>query len=78
MGVAESEKIKFASQADPKVLAAFKALARSEGRQFQALLDEAMRDFLEKKQTGRARKHVLAAFQGSVREFGPLYRKLAK
>ncbi len=78
MGVAEPEKIKFASQADPKVLAAFKALAKSEGRQLQALLDEAMRDFLEKKQTGRVRKHVLAAFQDSVREFEPLYRKLAK
>ena len=78
MGVTESVKIKFSSQADPKVLAAFKALAKSEGRQFQALLDEAMRDFLEKKQTGRARTHVLAAFQDSVREFGPLYRELAK
>ena len=78
MGANESEKIKFASQADPKLLAAFKTLAKSEGRQFQALLDEAMRDFLEKKQTGRARTHVLAAFQDSVREFEPLYRELAK
>ncbi len=78
MSVAESEKIKFTSQADPKVLAAFKAPAKSEGRQFQALLDEAMRDFLEKKQTGRSRKHVIAAFRDSVREFEPLYRKLAK
>ena len=78
MDVAKSNKIKFTSQADPKVLAAFKTLAKSEGRRFQALLDEAMRDFLEKKQTGRVRKHVLAAFQDSVREFEPLYRKLAK
>lgn len=78
MSVAGSEKIKFASQADPKVLAAFKALAKSEGRQFQNLLDEALRDFLEKRQSRRSRKRVFAAFQDSVREFGPLYRKLAK
>ena len=78
MGFDDAEKIKFASQADPRVLAAFKAMAKSEGRQFQALLDEAMRDFLEKKQTGRARKHVLGAFQDSVREYEPLYRELAK
>lgn len=78
MGAGGSEKIRFASQADPKVLSAMKALAKIEGRQFQALLDEAMRDFLEKRQVGRARKHVLAVFQDSAREFEPLYRELSK
>jgi predicted transcriptional regulator len=53
---------KFSSQASPEVLSAFRQLADSEGRQFQALLDEAMRDYLERKSQRQSRRHVLEAF----------------
>lgn len=78
MGANDLAKVKFASQADPKVLEDFKELARKEGRQFQALLDEAMRDYLERKQSGRARKHVIAAYEESLVKFDKLYAELAK
>ena len=78
MGVNEIAKIKFASQADPNLLDGFKELARKEGRQFQSLLDEAMREYLERKQTGRARKHVIAAYEESLVRFDKLYAELAK
>ena len=78
MGANDIAKVKFASQADPELLDGFKALARKEGRQFQALLDEAMREYLERKQTGQARKHVIAAYEESLVKFDKLYAELAK
>jgi predicted transcriptional regulator len=69
---------KFSSQASPEVLSAFRQLAENEGRQFQALLDEAMRDYLDRKSQRQSRRHVLEAFSQSRKEFEPLYRELAK
>lgn len=69
---------KFSSQAAPEVLAALRQLAESQGRQFQAVLDEAMRDYLDRHQTERPRNHVMASFASSLDEFDSLYRELAK
>ncbi|MFU8894822.1 MAG: hypothetical protein ACNA8J_00395 [Gammaproteobacteria bacterium] len=69
---------KFSSQAAPEVLAALRRIAVAEGRQFQAVLDEALRDYIDRHQQARPRRHVLAAFAGSVEEFDELYRELAK
>ncbi len=44
----------------------------------QAMLDEAMRDYLNRHQTERPRKHVMASFASSLEEFDSLYRELAK
>ncbi len=78
MGANDLAKVKFASQADPQVLDELKDIARKEGRQFQSVIDEALRDYIEKKQTGRARKHVIAAYEESLSRFGKLYTELAK
>jgi membrane-bound ClpP family serine protease len=69
---------KFASQAAPDVLAAMRDIAATQGRQFQAVLDEAMRDYIERQQQAAPRKHVLAAFADSIEEFDRLYAALAK
>ena len=69
---------KFSSQAAPEVLAALRKIAESQGRQFQAVLDEAMRDYIDRQQNERPRRHVMAAFASSVEEFDDLYRELAK
>lgn len=50
----------------------------SEGRQFQAVLDEALRDYIDRHQKKRPRRHAMAAFASSVQEFDSLYRELAK
>ena len=71
-------KEKFASQADSDVLAKLRAIAATEGRQFQAVLDEALRDYIEKKRTGKPRAHVLTALGDSIGDFDELYRRLAK
>lgn len=69
---------KFSSQAAPEVLQALRTIAESQGRQFQAVLDEALRDYIERQQKESPRRHVMAAFASSLDEFDRLYRELAK
>ncbi len=74
----KSPKEKFASQASPELLAAMRQLAEEEGKQFQALLDEAMREYLERKSTNKPRQHVMEQLGLSIQEIDSLYQKLAK
>ena len=73
-----SVREKFSSQADAELLAAMRKIARGEGRQLQALLAEAMSDYVVKKQSGKARPQVRKAFADSLRDFDALYKELAK
>ena len=69
---------KFATQVDAQILTEIRSLARSEGRQIQALVDEALSDLLEKRRQERPRPHAMAAYQASHEKFGELYKKLAE
>jgi len=69
---------KFATQVNSEILASLRDLARSEGLQLQALVDEALADLIEKRKQNRPRAHVLAAYQASHENVGPLYQNLAK
>ena len=69
---------KFATQVSPKVLARVRTLAQKEGRQLQALVEEALADLIEKRRQGRPRANVMAIYQGSHERYGSLYQKLAK
>jgi predicted transcriptional regulator len=69
---------KFSSQASPEVLASLRQIAETQGRQFQAVLDEAMREYIDRQQKERPRRHAMAAFASSLDEFDALYRELAK
>jgi len=69
---------KFSSQAAPEVLAALRQLAVAQGRHFQAVLDEALRDYIDRQQKKRPRRHTMASFASSLDEFDSLYRELAK
>jgi hypothetical protein len=69
---------KFATQVDPDILAKVRDLARNEGRQVQALVEEALADFVEKRRQGKPRPNVMAAYQESHAKFESLYKKLAK
>lgn len=71
-------KEKFSSQADTEILAEVRQIAATEGRQLQSVLDEAMRDFIEKKKTGKPRRHVMEAFDESLKVNDKLYEKLAQ
>ncbi len=69
---------KFATQADPKVLDEVREIAAQEGKQLQAVIDEALRDFIDKRKRGRPRPEVLTAFGESLAEYDALYKELAK
>lgn len=69
---------KFATQVNSKILKAVRTLADKEGRQLQALVDEALADLLEKRKNGKPRAHVMSAYLGSHEQYGPLYKKLAE
>ena len=69
---------KFATQVNSAMLTDVRDLARSEGRQLQALIDEALADLLEKRKQNRPRPEVMAAYQASHEKFGSLYKKLAE
>jgi protein-disulfide isomerase-like protein with CxxC motif len=78
LAMSTAAREKFSSQAAPEVLAALRQIAESQGRQFQAVLDEALRDYIDRQQKERPRRHVMAAFASSLDEFDNLYRELAK
>ena len=69
---------KFATQVDPDILAAVRKIAEEEGRQLQALVDEALADLVEKRKYGKPRQHVMASYLASHEKYGELYKKLAK
>ena len=69
---------KFSSRASPDVLVALRELALAQGRQFQAVLDDAMREYLERQNKTRPRQQVMASFASSLEEFESLYSNLAK
>ena len=69
---------KFATQVNAKTLAAVRRLAEKEGRQLQALIDEALTDLLGKRKLGRPRAHIMEAYQRSHARYADLYKKLAQ
>ncbi|MBB4210792.1 hypothetical protein CCR85_01385 [Rhodothalassium salexigens] len=69
---------KFATQLDSDTLQDLRALAKTEGRQIQSLVQEALSEYLTAKREGRARPHVLRAYEGSLERYGSVYEKLAR
>ena len=69
---------KFATQVNSEILAAVRSLAKNEGRQLQALIDEALADLIEKRKNSNPRDHVMAAYVASHERYVELYKKLAR
>jgi len=69
---------KFATQVDSRILRDVRALAEEEGRQLQALVDEALADLIDKHKNAKPRPHVMGAYLASHEKYGPLYKKLAR
>ena len=69
---------KFATQIDERILADIRDLARVEGRQLQAVIEEALSELLENRKRSKARPHVMTAYQASHGRYASLYEKLAK
>ncbi len=69
---------KFSSQASPDLLAAMREIARKEGRHFQAVLEDAMQQYLESKEQRKVRPEVMAHYRASVEKNRRLAELLAQ
>ena len=69
---------KFSSQASPELLAAMREIAHTEGRQFQAVLEDALRQYVGSRTQKEPRSTVMAHFQASVEQNRRLGELLAK
>jgi predicted transcriptional regulator len=76
--VSVTGKEKFSTQVDPAVLGALRGLAEAEGRQVQFLVEEALRDLLEKRRLQKPREAVMSAYLKSHDTYKSLYERLAK
>lgn len=72
------DRAKFATQVDSVLLNDLKDLAKTEGRQLQALMDEAIADLIEKHRKNKPRRQVMSAYATSLDRYADLYRKLAE
>jgi len=72
------QREKFATQVDSELLASVRALAKSEGRQLQALVDEALAGLIEQRRQSAARPHVMSAYRAGRTRYASLLEKLAK
>ena len=69
---------KFSSQASPELLAAMREIARQDGRHFQAVLEDALRAYVENRALDKPRASVMAHFQASMERNRRLGELLAK
>jgi hypothetical protein len=76
MAAAGSEVFSF--QAAPETPMALCRIADAQEREFQTVLDEALREYIDRRQKEHPRCHVMASFSFSFDEFDGLYRELAK
>ncbi len=73
-----AQREKFSSQADPELLNAVREIARKEGRQFQAVLEDAFREYIDSKEQRKVRPEVMAHYQASVEKNRRLAELLAQ
>jgi len=69
---------KFATQVNSEILASVHRLAEQQGRQLQALVDEALADLVEKHKKTKPRPYVMATYLASHEKYSQLYKKLAE
>ena len=69
---------KFSSQASPELLATMREIARKEGRHLQAVLEDAMQQYIDGKEQAKVRPEVMAHYRASVEKNRRLMELLAE
>ena len=72
------QRQKFATQMDAEKLSMLGDIAKSEGRQLQVILEEAVDLYLKERSTYRMQSDVKKAYQNSLRRFPKTLEELAK
>ena len=71
-------KVKYSCQAVPELVSAMREIARCEGRQFQAVMEEPMQEYIESRARHSPRSEVMAHFQAGVERNHRLMELLAE
>ncbi len=74
----DTPREKFSSQVAPELLGTFRKIARNEGRHFQAVLEEAMQEYIDNRTREKPRAQVMAHFQASIERNRRLGEMLAR
>jgi len=69
---------KFSTQMDSELLKELKYLAKSEGRQIQSIVEEAVEEYVAQDSGYKMHPTIKKAYAKSIKRFDPLYEKLAK
>ncbi len=69
---------KFSSQVAPELLAAMREIARSDGRHFQSVLEDAMTGYIATRARQKVRPEAMAHYRASVERNRLLAELLAK
>ncbi len=69
---------KFSSQVDPELLAGMRKIASDDGRQFQAVLEDAFRAYIEGRSQRKVRPEVMAHARASMERNRELLELLAQ
>lgn len=72
------QRVEFSSQAKPELLASLREIARSDGRHFHAVLEDAMASYIEARVQHRVRSEVMAHYRASLEHNRLLYKLLAQ
>ena len=72
------EREKFSSRVRPELLSKMREIARSDGRKFEDVLEDAMRSYIETRERPNVRPEVMAHFRASLERNRRLMELLAK
>ena len=75
--MATLKREKFSSQVDPELLAGMRKIASDDGRQFQAVLEDAFRSYIENR-SQKVRPDVMAHVRASMERNRGLLELLAQ
>ena len=76
--MAAIEREKFSSQVTPDLLIKMREIARNDGRQFQTVVEDAFRQYIESRSQKKVRPEVMAHFWASVEKNRRLGELLAQ
>ncbi len=66
------------AEVDGSILDQVQSIATTEGRQIEALVEEALSDLVEKRRGSGVRPHVMEHFKTSLERYDLLYRRLSE
>ena len=73
-----AQRGKFSSKASSELLKRMREIARRDGRHFQAVLEDAMRDYITSQDHENVRPEVMAHYRASAERNRRLYKLFAE